>query len=121
MPGWVAKDVCNVLGIGNPREAISRLDDDERNTVGITDGTSPMGGNPNVNIINEPGLYSLIIRSNKPKAKKFKHWITHNVLPAIRKTGGYVADAAGFVESYLYECGQASPDSEIIPLEEKDE
>ena len=87
-PWWIAKDVCDVLDLTNPTEAIRALDSDERNTLRISEG---IRGNPNVNIINEPGLYSLIIRSNKPEAKKFKRWITHEVLPTIRKTGGYVA------------------------------
>ena len=84
-PWWVAKDVCEVLGIANPRDAVSSLDDDEKADVGISDGSQ----NRKTNIINEPGLYSLIIRSNKPEAKKFKRWITHEVLPAIRKIGTY--------------------------------
>lgn len=79
MPWWVAKDVCDVLGIGNPREAISRLDDNEKSTVQVTDG------GPERNIINEPGLYSLIIKSNKVEAEKFNLWVTHEVLPTIIK------------------------------------
>jgi prophage antirepressor-like protein len=85
-PWWVAVDVCNALGIKNSRDALNRLDIDEKNTVGISDG---IRGNPNINVINEPGLYSLILRSNKPEAKKFKRWVVHEVLPTIRKTGGY--------------------------------
>lgn len=85
-PWWVAKEVCDILEIGNPREAVKRLDTDEKNTVRITDGKR---GNPNRWIVNEPGLYSLIIRSHKPQAKAFKRWITHEVLPSIRKTGSY--------------------------------
>ncbi|WP_253678582.1 BRO family protein [Treponema sp. OMZ 788] len=86
---WIAKDVCDVLDIKNPRDAISFLDDDERGSVGISDGTSPKGGNPNMNIINESGLYTLILRSNKPEAKKFRKWVTSEVLPSIRKNGAY--------------------------------
>jgi prophage antirepressor-like protein len=85
-PWWVAKDVCEVLGILNHKDAISALDDDEKDGVGITD---PIGREQRTNVINEPGLYTLIIRSNKPEAKPFKRWITHEVLPAIRKTGSY--------------------------------
>ena len=92
-PWWVAKDVCDVLNIENCRDAVGRLDGDEKNTVGISDGIHR--GNPNVNVINEPGLYTLIIRSNKPEAKRFKRWITHEVLPSIRKTGSYSAPLAG--------------------------
>lgn len=83
-PWWVAKDVCDVLGLSNAREAMTRIDDDEKSTVRISDG------GPEVNIINESGLYSLILGSNKPEAKKFKKWITAEVLPSIRKTGGYL-------------------------------
>lgn len=84
-PWFVAKDVCDVLTLGNSRDATSRLDDDEKADVGITDGRQERL----MVIVNESGLYSLIIRSNKTEAKKFKRWITHDVLPSIRKTGGY--------------------------------
>lgn len=85
-PWWVAKDVCDVLGLSNSRKALSALDEDEKSTVTISDGTS---GNPYQSIVNEPGLYSLILRSRKPQAKAFKRWITHEVIPAIRETGSY--------------------------------
>ncbi|GHV90409.1 hypothetical protein AGMMS50268_09120 [Spirochaetia bacterium] len=88
-PWFVAKDVCDVLGLGNAREALRNLDDDEVGSVRLTDGTSPLGGNPNMNIINESGLYNLIFRSNKPEAKAFRKWVTSVVLPSIRKTGSY--------------------------------
>lgn len=82
---WVAKDVCNVLEIENNRDATSRLDNDEKG-VGIID--TP-GGKQEMTTINEPGLYSLILSSTKPEAKSFKRWITHVVIPSIRKTGSY--------------------------------
>ena len=85
-PWWVAKDVCDILDIQNSRDAVSTLDEDERNTVAFTDGNR---GNPNMTVISEAGLYSLIFRSNKPEAKEFKRWVTHEVLPTIRKTGTY--------------------------------
>jgi len=85
-PWWVASDICEILGLSNPSEALRGLDEDEKNTLRISEG---IPGNPNVNVINEPGLYSLIIRSNKPEAKKFKRWITHEVIPQIRKSGFY--------------------------------
>lgn len=91
-PWWVAKDVCDVLGIGNPSEALRGLDDDERSTLRISEGTSPTGGNPNMNIISESGLYTLILRSNKPEARSFRRWVTHEVLPTLRKTGHYSID-----------------------------
>lgn len=85
-PWWVAKDACDALGIKNSRDAVDRLDDDEKNTVVLNDGNR---GNPNTALINEPGLYNLILRSDKAEAKKFRRWVTHEVLPAIRKTGHY--------------------------------
>lgn len=86
-PWFVAKDVCDILEISNNRDAISQLDSDEKNTVVISDG---IPGNPNKTIISEPGLYKLIMRSRKPEAKEFQRWVTHEVLPQIRKTGGYI-------------------------------
>ena len=88
-PWFVAVDVCNVLEIGNSRMAVDRLDEDEKNTVSLTDGNKR--GNPNMTIVSESGLYSLILGSRKPEAKQFKRWITHEVIPSIRKTGGYIA------------------------------
>lgn len=88
-PWFVAVDVCNVLEIANSRDAVARLDEDEKNTVGLTDGNKR--GNPNTAIVSESGLYSLILGSRKPEAKQFKRWITHEVIPSIRKTGGYIA------------------------------
>lgn len=85
-PWFVASNICKILEISNPRDAISRLDDDEKNTVAINDGI----GNPNKNIINESGLYSLILTSRKPEAKTFKKWVTSEVLPSIRKKGVYI-------------------------------
>lgn len=90
-PWFVAKDVCNILELTNPTMALESLDEDERGSLRITEGTSPMGGNPNVNIINESGLYALIFKSRKPQAHAFRKWVTSEVLPEIRKTGGYIA------------------------------
>lgn len=87
-PWFVAKDVCEILGIGNSRQALSRLDDDEKNTVILNDGNR---GNPNVSIVNEAGFYSLVLSSRKPEAREFKRWVTHEVLPSIRRSGGYIA------------------------------
>ena len=83
---FVAKDVCAVLGLSNSRETLSRLDDDEKG-VSIAD---TLGGRQSVQIVNEFGLYSLIIRSRKPEAHAFKRWFTHEVLPAIRRYGAYI-------------------------------
>jgi prophage antirepressor-like protein len=91
-PWFVAADVCRVLELGNPSQAITRLEDDEKaNTLISNEGVR---GNPNMTIINEPGLYTLVLGSRKPEAKTFKRWITHEVIPAIRKTGVYSAPGA---------------------------
>lgn len=87
---FVAADVCDVLEHSNSRMAIARLDDDEK-SVSNAYTSSGAAGAHEVNIINESGLYSLILTSRKPKAKAFKRWITHEVLPSIRKTGRYEA------------------------------
>jgi len=87
-PWFVAADVCKALEINDNRTAVARLDDDEKGTAVLTRGTS--GGNPNVTIVNEPGLYSLVLGSRKPEAKAFKRWITHEVIPSIRKHGAYM-------------------------------
>ncbi len=86
-PYFVGKDVAEILGYSNPRDALAKhVDDEDKNTVAIRDGIQ---GNPNMTIINESGLYSLILSSKLPTAKKFKRWVTSEVLPAIRKTGSY--------------------------------
>ncbi len=98
-PWFVAADVCRALGVGNPRQAVSRLDADEKmNTVISNDGHR---GNPNMTVLCESGLYSLVLGSRKPEAKRFKRWITHEVIPTIRKTGGYVNDESTFIATYL--------------------
>lgn len=86
---FVAKDVCDVLELTNPTVAIEELDDDEKGSLRITEGTSPKGGNPNMNIISESGLYALIFKSRKPEAKKFRKWVTGTVLPQIKRTGSF--------------------------------
>lgn len=90
-PWFVGKDVAEVLGYSNPRDALYRhVDGEDKNTVAFHDGIQ---GNPNMTIINESGLYSLILGSKLPTAKQFKRWVTSEVLPAIRKTGGYIHGA----------------------------
>ena len=84
-PWFVAADVCRALEISNSRDAVARLDDDEKG-VGSTD---TLGGRQGMQIINEPGLYTLVLGSRKPEAKAFKRWVTHEVLPSIRKHGSY--------------------------------
>ncbi|WP_367386975.1 phage antirepressor [Bacillus vallismortis] len=97
-PWFVAKDVCNVLNHSNHKVAVSRLDEDEVSKVYLTDS---LGRNQKTTVVNEAGLYSLILTSNKPEAKQFKRWITHEVIPTIRKTGGYVANDELFIQTYL--------------------
>lgn len=87
-PWFVAADVCRALDLGQVTNTIRRLDDDEKALISIK-GISR--GNDQVSIINEPGLYSLVLGSRKPEAKAFKRWITHEVIPSIRKNGGYIA------------------------------
>lgn len=93
---FVGKDVCNALGFANHKDALSRLDSDERDGVGITD---PMGRSQEVTVINESGLYHLIFQSRKPEAKAFRKWVTNDVLPSIRRTGTYSATDARKEES----------------------
>lgn len=89
-PLFVGKDACNILGIQYYRDALSRLDNDEKTTCRLKlDGWNQAR---DITLINESGLYSLIMKSNKPIAKKFKRWITHEVLPSIRKYGTYIND-----------------------------
>lgn len=89
-PWFVAKDVCDCLELGNPRTSVALLDDDEK---GVHTMDTP-GGKQEMSIISEAGLYSLILRSRKPEAKAFKRWVTHDILPSIRKTGGYSAPSS---------------------------
>lgn len=89
LPWFVAKDVCDCLELGNTTEALRGLDDDEKFTLSNPEG-NPRAGIPlELNIISEPGLYSLILRSRKPEAKAFKRWLVHEVIPAIRRHGVY--------------------------------
>ncbi|EBK3072360.1 hypothetical protein MPC91_004636, partial [Salmonella enterica] len=97
-PWFVVADICKVIEISNPTEAIRRLDDDEKNTLILTEGMRNKAGNPEVNIINESGLYTLILRCRDAvkqgtTAWRFRKWVTNEVLPAIRKNGEY-----GYVE-----------------------
>lgn len=87
-PWFVAKDVCDILELSNVTEALRSLDDDEKSNFRISEVAQNGGRAPL--IISEPGLYKLIMRSRKPEAKEFQRWVTHEVLPQIRKTGGYI-------------------------------
>ena len=122
-PWFVAKDVCALLDLSNVGQALSSLDEDEKTSIDpniiIADvGFDRMmtiagmnmravipeagqGGRP-LSLINEPGIYSLVLRSRKPEAKAFKRWVTHEVLPAIRRTGGYIAATGTETPEELY-------------------
>ena len=92
-PWFIGNEVARLLGYENTRDALKkRVDEEDKNTVAIRDGNQR--GNPNKTIINESGLYSLILSSKLPSAKKFKHWVTSEVLPTIRKHGVYMTDEA---------------------------
>ncbi len=87
-PWWVAKDVCDVLGYENSRKALAdHIDEDEK---GVTKCYT-LGGSQEMNIISESGLYTLILRSNKAEARPFRRWVTHEVLPSLRRNGFYAA------------------------------
>lgn len=85
-PWFVAKDVCDILGHSNVSMALDRLDDDERSKFNL-------GRQGETNIVNEAGLYSLVLGSRKPEAHEFKRWVTHEVLPSIRKHGAYMTES----------------------------
>lgn len=106
-PWFIAADVCRALEIQNNRDALSRLDDDEKGVALI----DTPGGQQKMSTVNEPGLYSLVLSSRKPEAKAFKRWITHEVVPAIRKHGAYMTPAT--VEAVL-----SDPDTMIRLLQE---
>lgn len=85
-PWFVAVDVCNALGLANPSVSVNSLDFDERSKLNL-------GRQGEANIVSEPGFYKLVLKSRKPEAKAFQRWVTHEVLPSIRKKGGYIAAA----------------------------
>lgn len=87
-PWFIAKDVCEVLGLGNSRDAVSKLDDEEKGVEKV----DTLGGKQSMTLVNESGLYTLIIRSNMPTARPFRKWVTSEVLPSIRKQGAYLTE-----------------------------
>ncbi len=98
-PWWILKDICQVLEMksNSAGEVVKRLDKDEYDSIGLTDS---LGRKQKAYIVNESGLYSILVRSDKPKSQPFRKWITTKVLPTIRKTGGYVANEDMFIENY---------------------
>lgn len=96
-PWFVATDVCDLLEISNSSDAISRLSDSMKGVA----STDTLGGNQNCRIISEAGLYKLVFTSRKPEAEKFTDWVATEVIPSIRKTGGYIANDEMFISTYL--------------------
>jgi anti-repressor protein len=90
-PWFVAKDICKALGVADPHQSLRGFDDDEKGRF----NTPTPGGMQKILYVNESGLYRLILKSRKPEAKQFQRWVTHEVLPSIRKDGGYMATVAG--------------------------
>jgi len=105
-PWFVAKDVCNALSIADSKSSLRFLEDEEKGVHSM----HTLGGTQQVSIINESGLYSLILRSRKPEAKKFKKWVTSEILPSIRKHGVYATGEK--LEEML-----ADPDTMILTLQ----
>ena len=115
-PWFVAKDVCDALELQNSRQAVSRLDEDDKRIINVAndsvilnDGSSK-SGNPNMTFINESGLYRLIFESRKPEAIEFKRWITHEVLPMLRKYNKYVMDEEAAISDTTDEARQLLDD-----------
>lgn len=124
-PWFIAKDVCNALEIKEAHRAVKLLDEDERHSMTVADSA---GRNQEMSVINEAGLYSLILRSRKAEAKIFKRWITHEVLPSIRMTGGYInsrateAQIASLLNSFREEAyRRAQAEAENCLLREQNE
>ena len=101
-PWFVLKDVCDVLGIGSPHKVADRIDEDERNQIPLTDS---LGRQQDTTVINESGLYSVILRSDKPEAKPFRKWVTSEVIPSIRRTGSYQKKQLTPAEQLLAQAG----------------
>ena len=122
-PWWIAKDVCDVLELTDVGKSVERLDDDEK----LTRKIFVSGRNREMWTINEPGLYSLILRSTKPEAKKFKRWITHEVLPSIRQSGKYEIEGLSEIDLIIksakalkqIESKQVEQDQRLNQLEAK--
>lgn len=96
-PWFVLADICKILEISNSRMVAGRLESDELMSVRLTSG----GQHREMTAVSESGLYAVVLRSDKPQAKPFRKWVTSEILPTIRKTGGYVANEDMFIENYL--------------------
>lgn len=103
-PWFAAKDVAEILGYTETAKAVrTHVDEDDK---GVSRMDTP-GGKQNVTVINESGLYSLILSSKMPRAKEFKRWVTAEILPTLRRTGGYVGNVDMFVDNYLSFCEES--------------
>lgn len=105
---WIAKDVCDILGLTNPTEVCKRLDDEEKSTLSTIEGNK----NTDKNIVNESGLYNIIFQSRKKEAKTFKRWITSEVIPSIRKTGSYSIQPQIIDSEFLFKMAQTMKEKE---------
>jgi prophage antirepressor-like protein len=114
-PWFVAADVCEALDIGNVTNALKRLDDDEQALYSIK---GIHYGDDLVNVVNESGLYSLILGSRKLEAKRFKKWVTSTVLPEIRKTGSYIKPAMSVLE--ILTLAMESEKGRLVAIEQRD-
>ena len=115
-PLWVAKDICEVLQYKNIARALDKLDDDEKGVQIL----NTLGGEQKMSVVNESGLYTLILRSNKPEAKKFKKWVTAEVLPTIRKTGSYSIGKATDTNTMVLEMMKMQSEFMQIQLKQTD-
>ena len=107
-PWFVAADVCDVLGLNNPSQALSYLDRDERRLI----TNEAWRTNGNMAVVSEPGLYSLVLRSRRPEAKGFRRWIAHEVIPALRQSGEYRLTAVSSVA--------AAPSGQLLRFSRRD-
>lgn len=94
---FVGLDVCRVLGLANPHSSLALLDEDEK---GVHSMETP-GGNQDMTVVSEAGVYRLVFKSRKPVAERFKRWLAHDVIPAIRKTGGYGSPSAAVPDDQI--------------------
>lgn len=123
-PWFFASDICRALDIINPSMALTRLDDDEKMTIKLTESHSgKRGGAQKYNVVNEPGLYSLVFGSKKAEAKSFKRWITHEVIPIIRQTGGYVMSGceAEFINAYFPNFSEQTKLNMVLDLQKSNQ
>lgn len=116
-PWFVLNDLCTILNITNVGNVLARIDDEDKSSIRLTDGTP---GNPNRSIVSEAGMFDVIVRSDSPNARPFQKWVTHEVLPAIRKTGAYGTPALPrtYAEA-LRELADTAERNEALELEAK--